>query len=201
MPPCRGPTRGGCRGSPPSRGQALHRGRHHGDCQPVPGRVHQGHTLTTPHALAGIVSPRPAHADARDRLRIDDAQPGPRTPACCPAPQTGDPPHQRIKQASLQPPPEPARDGAPRGEAAGQRPPRATHPQVPSQCRHNPAQRGAPRRARWIRSPELVEGPASALSRPLHSPSPCLSGAPHAAPDAPRSTSTPSPPALPGGPV
>jgi hypothetical protein len=152
MPPCRGPTRGGCRGSPPSRGQALHRGRHHGDCQPVPGRVHQGHTLTTPHALAGIVSPRPAHADARDRLRIDDAQPGPRTPACCPAPQTGDPPHQRIKQASLQPPPEPARDGAPRGEAAGQRPPRATHPQVPSQCRHNPAQRGAPRRARWIRS-------------------------------------------------
>ena len=51
----------------------LDRGRDHGDREPVPVGIHKGHTLTPQHALAGVVSTRPAHADALDRLRIDDA--------------------------------------------------------------------------------------------------------------------------------
>ena len=110
--------------------------------------------------------------------------------------QADDPLHQGIETASLQPASEPAIDGAPRRETAGQRPPRAAHAQVPGQRCDNPVQRGAPRRARRVRPLQPSAQPR--LPRP---PSPCLSGAPHAVPDAPWSTSTPSHPAVPDGPA
>ena len=75
----------------------LHRGRHHGDREPMPGGVHQGHAFATPHPLAGIVPAWPAHADSLDRLRIDDAQARRRAPAHQATAQAGDRLHQGIK--------------------------------------------------------------------------------------------------------
>src|SRR4028119_919559 len=52
----------------------LHRGWDNRDSQPGAIGINQGHALAPEHFLGSVVPAGPAHRNALDRLRVDDAQ-------------------------------------------------------------------------------------------------------------------------------
>src|SRR5690349_1627135 len=89
----------------------LHRGGDDRDGQPGAIGINQGHALAPEHLLGGIVSTGPAHRDALDRLRVDDAQARRRPAAHRAAATAGDIAQQAVEQPLLQPFAKPPIDG------------------------------------------------------------------------------------------
>src|SRR3954453_21231910 len=149
--------------------------------------INQGHALAPEHLLGGVVPPGTAHRKALDGLRVDDAQAG-----LGPAPHRSAASAGDILQEAGEPPPRPPlanptlprAPGAPRWAAApatGRRCASATQSRARPPHRASPAHYAA----------DLL-APASALSGRPRAATQSLSGAGHAARDAPRSTSFPS---------
>ena len=88
----------------------LHGSRHDGDREPVALGVDQRHPLAPDRALGCVVPPRATHGDALHRLRVDDPQARPGSPANLAPATTRHVPQQYLKQAQLEPAPKPAID-------------------------------------------------------------------------------------------
>lgn len=114
----------------------LHRGTNDGDGEPMAFGIDQGDALAPGQLLASVISPWSTHRDALDRLRVDDAEPGRTVASRRTAAQYGDIAEHASEQPALLPAAEPAIYRAPPWHAGWQRPPGATHPQMPRDRPH-----------------------------------------------------------------